>query len=416
MDHRGALPEVLRELAGRQADERPDRALLGRFVDASDEDAFAVLVRRHGPLVWGVCRRVLRHAADAEDAFQATFLVLARGAASVRRRDSLRCWLYGVALRVALRARRRVQPREVSEAELPARADDPVDAAVRSELTAVLDEEIRRLPERYRLPLVLCYLLGRTNDEAAGELGCPRGTIAVRLARGREHLRRRLLRRGLGPAATLAALPAGDALPRGLVPATRTAVAVFAADRATAGPAFTLANGVWTNMFYEKCKKALLCVLAVGLIGPAVTGGRALIAREPPAPETTVAAAPLLEKKPEPTPADERTAARLHNLLAERLTAAKTEYQAIEEQFIAGRGLLGNVIDAAQHLLRSDLELAKSKERRVAVREEHVARLKRVLDINVARFNAGRCSIYDMNQSRFHYLDACIEVEREKAR
>src|SRR5262249_27540543 len=120
--------------------------------------------------------------------------------------------------------------------------------------------------------------------------------------------------------------------------------------------------------------------------------------------------------KPGPTPAEERAAARLQNLLAERLAAAKTEYQAIEEQFIAGRVPAENVFDAAQHLLRSDFELAKSKERRVTVREQQDARMKKILDINVARHDAGRASVYNVAESRFHYFDACVELEREKMR
>jgi RNA polymerase sigma-70 factor (ECF subfamily) len=179
MAHDPGLYPALRDLAARQ-DQRSDAELVGRFLARRDEEAFAALLRRHGPLVWGVCRRVLGREHDVEDAFQATFLILARQAASIRRRSSLRCWLHGVALRVALRAKASARKRrQEPPVDLPSRNGDPVDAACAGELASVLDAEVRRLPERYRLPLVLCYLLGRTNEEAARELGWPKGTVAV---------------------------------------------------------------------------------------------------------------------------------------------------------------------------------------------------------------------------------------------
>jgi RNA polymerase sigma factor (sigma-70 family) len=413
MDNRRGLPEILRNLADGRADQRPDGVLLRRFVDSGDADAFAALVRRHGPLVWGVCRRVLRRRHDAEDAFQATFLLLARFAGSIRRGTSLRSWLYGVALRAAVRVRSRVERRcELPETDQLARPEDPADAAARAEQTAVLDEEIRRLPEHYRLPLVLCYLLGRTNDEAAGELGCPRGTIAVRLARAREQLRRRLARRGLGPLAALPVLPAADVLPARLVSSTRTAVSLSVAGHPVDSPAFTLANGVWTSMFFDKCKKSLLFLLAAALVGGAVTGGRALLA-QPPAPGIPLPAAAAPEKKQELTRA--QRGARIQELMVERQAAAKVAYQAFEEQFTAGRGDLYVLFASAERLLRSELEMATARERRIAIREEQVARMKGILDINSARYETGRCSLQDQKSSRFFYLDACIELEREKA-
>ena len=200
-----------------------DGQLVQRFLtarDGADQAAFTALVERHGPMVLGVCREVLGNSHDAQDAFQATFLVLARKAGSVRKADSVASWLHGVALRVAMRAkaeaaRRRVYERRsaaMKAAELERQGGSP-------EGWPELHEEIARLPERYREPVVLCYLEGLTTEEAALRIGCPHGTILSRLSRARERLRGQLDRRGLASSAALlttgltpratAALPAG---------------------------------------------------------------------------------------------------------------------------------------------------------------------------------------------------------------
>jgi RNA polymerase sigma factor (sigma-70 family) len=180
-----------------------DAQLLQRFATCRDEAAFEVLVWRHGPMVLGVGRRVLHELSDAEDVLQATFLALVRQATSISRGESLASWLYRVAYRIALRARTQREKRPVGQVaveEVPAphpRKDDPW-----REIFPVLDEELRRLPEKYRTPLVLAYLQGLTNREVAEQIGCPIGTVFTRLARGRCLLRKRLIRRGV-------ALPAG---------------------------------------------------------------------------------------------------------------------------------------------------------------------------------------------------------------
>jgi RNA polymerase sigma factor (sigma-70 family) len=175
-----------------------DRQLLERFVADADEDAFAKLVYRHGPMVLGVCRQILRRENDAEDAFQATFLVLSRKADTIRGAEALPNWLYGVARRLATRSKvaiARRHAREVPLVELPTPQRAP--ATDFEELAPVLHEEIGRLPDKYRIPFVLCYLDGKTNEEAARQLGCPSGTVFSRLARAREQLRGRLRRRGV---------------------------------------------------------------------------------------------------------------------------------------------------------------------------------------------------------------------------
>ncbi|MGH7225175.1 MAG: RNA polymerase sigma factor, partial [Gemmataceae bacterium] len=164
-----------------------DEQLLERFARRREEAAFAALVRRHGSMVLGVCRRVLRHSHDAEDAFQATFLVLANKAQGLKNPELLANWLYGVAYRTALHARNRSARHDRREREAAAMSVPGNDAdSSAQELSRILDEELSRLPEKYRTPLVLCYLQGKTNEEAARLLGWPAGSMSHRLARGRE--------------------------------------------------------------------------------------------------------------------------------------------------------------------------------------------------------------------------------------
>src|SRR3954452_11875347 len=173
-----------------------DGELLGRFVERRDEAALAALVHRHGPMVWGVCRRLLGHH-DAEDAFQAAFVVLVRKAASIAQREAVGNWLYGVAHQTALQARRsaaRRRGREVQVTEMPD-AEAPQERW--ADLQPLLDEELSRLPDHYRTVIVLSDLEGRTRREVAAQLGCPEGTVASRLVRARAMLAKRLTQRGV---------------------------------------------------------------------------------------------------------------------------------------------------------------------------------------------------------------------------
>lgn len=299
----GQLTSVLRhirQLIGSQAAaEQADGQLLHRFVRDRDETAFAALVERHGPMVLGVCRRILADAHDAEDVFQATFLVLVRKAAGMRQWGSLGNWLYTVAYHLALRtraqgARRRAQEREVSD--MPQATANGAWA----ELRPVLDAELRRLPDKYRAAVILCYLEGKTNEEAARELGCPTGTLKVRLMRARDLLRARLARRGLplsaGLLAPALAEPASAAVTPLLYETTLRAATLFAAGNATAagavsGRAVLMAEGVLNTMFLTKLKAAAVVLLAIALMG---TGAGALMSRTPsnePAEEAAVSPA-----------------------------------------------------------------------------------------------------------------------------
>src|SRR5262249_36349295 len=189
--------ERLRRAALRDGAARGDGELLGAFIERHDEAALAALVKRHGPMVWGVCRRLVSHH-DAEDAFQATFLVLVRKAASVVPREMVGNWLYGVAHRTALLARRTAARRKAREVQVTAMPDaEAVQQDHWPDLQLVLDQELSRLPDHYRAVLVLCELEGRTRKEVARQLGVPEGTVAGRLARARALLAKRLTGRGV---------------------------------------------------------------------------------------------------------------------------------------------------------------------------------------------------------------------------
>jgi RNA polymerase sigma factor (sigma-70 family) len=253
-------------------DDLTDEMLLERFTSQREEAAFAVLVRRYAPLVLGVCRRILRHEQDSEDVFQAVFCVLARKAAVIRQRGAVGAWLHAVALRIARRARARRDQRHVSDinlGDIPAEEDTP--EWVWREIRPLIDEEVSRLPDRFRQVFVLCYLQGKTNEQAANELGCPLGTVLSRLARARERLRTRLTRRGLAfsaaiLAAALAVRPATAVPPVLTETAVKTAVAFAGGASATGG---AVPAGVST--------------LALGFLGPSrirrlIAGGAILLA------------------------------------------------------------------------------------------------------------------------------------------
>jgi RNA polymerase sigma factor (sigma-70 family) len=262
------------------AAELSDAQLLERFAGQGDEIVFEALVRRHGPLVLGVCQRVLRNWHDAEDAFQATFVALARQAGSLRRPESLGPWLHGVALRTALKARGRAARRRVCEREAAATRSTTVeqpDVLVWRDLRPVLDEAVASLPESCRIPFVLCYLEGRTVSEAARELGWPRGTVATRLALARQRLRVRLASRGVAlSAGALAGALSGNMAsarpPVSLLVSTARA-ALVAADHGMAtgaGPATAAALAQGGNAMLMTRVKVAALLLALGVAGGGV--------------------------------------------------------------------------------------------------------------------------------------------------
>jgi RNA polymerase sigma factor (sigma-70 family) len=264
-----------------------DAQLLERFAVQREESAFEALLHRHGPLVFGVCLRLLCNPHDAEDAFQATFLILARKAGSIGRPALLGNWLYGVAHRVAARARKtslRRHMRETTDADLATipNGEPPGEP----DFAPLLHEELQRLPDKYRSPVVLCYLEGKTNKEAADQLQWPVGTVKGRLNRARELLRKRLARRGVAlTVGLLAANTLTAKAPAALLDGTSRAALAFAAKGAVVGSASTqalaLTKGVLQIMLLSRMKIVAAVILAVTL----VAGGLAYhgLAVEPPA-------------------------------------------------------------------------------------------------------------------------------------
>ncbi|HEX4613602.1 MAG TPA: RNA polymerase sigma factor, partial [Urbifossiella sp.] len=308
------LGEVLRRLrpAAHGSADRPDADLLVSYAARRDEAAFEALVHRHGPMVLGVCRRVLRCDADAEDAFQATFLVLAHKAGVIRDRAAVGKWLYGVASNVARRARATNRRRQALERAAGARPRPVADDDGWWGLDTLVADELGRLPDRYRIPIVSCGLEGKTIREAAADLGWSPGTVATRLARGRDLLARRLGRHGVVvPAALLAAPaagPASAAVPEALVEST---VRLGAAAGVVPARVHALANEVMRSMFLTKLKIAATVLLAAGLGAAAVASrpARAEAVAQPDPPPAKKVDTPA-KKADSPAPKREPTAAR----------------------------------------------------------------------------------------------------------
>jgi RNA polymerase sigma factor (sigma-70 family) len=268
------LRRFLRVAEQKRADQS-DRDLLECFVTKKDEAAFAALMERHARLVFGVCRSVLNQEQDAEDAFQAAFLVLVHMASSIRKQESLASWLHGVALRTALKARRAMNTRRRKEPQAGTRTpEQPASEAAFRELQAILHEEVGRLTEKYRAPFVLCCLEGKSRVEAAQELGWKEGTVASRVAQARKLLESRLLQRGVAlpaalTAAALAPADASAAVLAALSSVVARGAAAFAAgnvpESVSAG-VVTLAQGVIQAMFVTKLKLITGIVLALALV------------------------------------------------------------------------------------------------------------------------------------------------------
>ena len=259
------LIRIVHRLSGQGDGTLSDADLLARFVERRDEAAFEALVWRHGQLIWKVCQRVLRNPQDAEDAFQATFLVLARKAGSVRERRALGGWLFQIAQRIC----QGIRKKKGAAATLPILeepASECVDAAEQADLRHLLEEEIGRLPRKYRLPLVLRYLEGRSTEEAAAIVGCPRGTILSRLAWSRQRLRTRLAARGVGLSLALSAAAATEssaASATSVLAAASTAILFLANPALQTSRPVSLAKGVLRTMLMTKVAAGSIGALVV---------------------------------------------------------------------------------------------------------------------------------------------------------
>jgi RNA polymerase sigma factor (sigma-70 family) len=274
------MAQILRAMRACEQEGLSDGQLLEQFVHRRDEAAFGTLLQRHGPMVFGVCLRVLGNAADAEDAFQATFLVLVRKAHSLTTRAVLGDFLHGVAQRTALNARRLAARRRVKEAAM-ARSEAQGEEARDNGLKECLDEALTRLPPKYRLPIILCDLEGQTRQQAAESLGWPEGTVAGRLARGRALLARRVAQRGLAPSVSVLATgfaenAASASVPAALLSSTiKAATLIVASQTAMVGVVSAnvavLVEGALKNMMLNKLKTVTAVLFVMALLGAGAT-------------------------------------------------------------------------------------------------------------------------------------------------
>lgn len=412
-----------------------DGQLLARFMAGRDEAgelAFEALVTRHGPMVMRVCRSILDDPQDVHDAFQAVFLVLARRAAAIRNRESVGSWLHGVAVRVTarvrlgairrgIRDRRTNQVAETLAAVGPRRNGESV--AEHDEGAEVVHQEVRRLPDKYRAPIVLCYLEGLTHDEAAARLSWPVGTVRSRLARARDTLRDRLTRRGVtSPAAlgTSAGWLAGEQIapsataaiiPRELAASIAKDVSQLSAARVMgsasgASTSFLLAQGVLKTMLLKKLIVAACALVPLGMIA---LGGGVFVARQTQAQvQDPRALHPINNVQPAATKNQQKP---VDPLLQELLQAARQRYDAQRAYYEEGRITIDRFLDATQQLELAELRTAQTREDRLAVMQRHVDSLKEIERRERAELDIGRRSIADVAEAHYRRVQAEVDLK-----
>lgn len=386
--------------------ELADSELLARYLsrrDDASEAAFRVIVERHGTMVVHVCRQLLGNAHDAQDAAQAVFLILSRRARSIRRLDSLAPWLHGVARRVAARARHRALNRQKTEARIVADVARRMDSALRSEPIAdweAVHAEVARLPEKYRAPIVLCYLEGLTYEAAARQIGSPVGTVRVRLSRARERLRKGLERRGFGPA-SFAQLLADRPVPPELdaswqppsvrwIDATARSAIGFASGQSRevgriSAQALVLTSEVLKAMTFSKIK---LAMLSLGVVGLVTVVGSVLVGQERPTEKVA----------PRGTPAAGASRGSREELAQRLLESAVTRLNAQRAFYEEGRISVDRYIEASRQVRDAELRVAHGKEQPVAAMRAHVVRLTNVLKRKTSELADGRGTIADATE------------------
>lgn len=417
-----------------------DQALLSRFADRQDEaadEAFRILVDRHGSMVLRVCEQVIGHRQDAEDAAQAVFLVLARKASLIRVHGTLAPWLHGVARRVAAKARvrsnaRRQLERRTTMTAARARVRDALDDQPPSshEWEAIHDE-VGRLPEKYRSPIVMCYLQGQTYEEAARSIGCPVGTVRVRLSRARERLRGRLIRRGFGPdrvtaigwfahdpgslAAAIMASNTGAFLGgTAWIEATIKAARAFSMGQiAMAGTVSTsvlcLYEGVVRAMMIDWFKTAAVWLAATGVT---VAGAIAFAAggasgQDKSADSKSQPRAAAAAKKSTPRPAiDFDSPDTLIKQTERRVNAAAQRLDAQRAYYAEGRLTVDRYIDASQQLMLAETAASTTKEQRAAAAKAHWDRMTDLLRKEQKELVEGRGTISDVAEGAVAYENA----------
>jgi RNA polymerase sigma factor (sigma-70 family) len=426
--HRLATPDLDRVFRGETVLGLSEWELLERYLERRDEVAFEALVARHGPMVLGVCRRMLDNRTDVDDAFQATFLVLVRRARHLGPRDAIGPWLHGVATRVALRARceaarrRRLQP---ITADFAAVNDDRSTAT--REIGEAIDDELARLPSKYRHPIVLCYLEGQTHEEAARQLNWPIGTVKGRLSRARTLLQSRLVRRGLAPTvAVLSAVLAPEssaALHHELLDRTVSTSLKLALGHATAqivSPSImSLVEGVLTTMFLNTLKwagvAALVCGLAFTGIGVmARQDSKAKVEAAPadlkdhPVRQATTAvpslAAPNTDAQDGPV--------KLPELYRALFTAAAQEWEQAYKELVRTNNGLERTYQASKRLMDARLAALKWPDENVAAAAEHFDRIRAI-----ARAQHGVSSTSDVEsaQLKAYAAEAGLWLAQAKA-
>jgi RNA polymerase sigma factor (sigma-70 family) len=390
------MADPLRSLVQRlsssaEAERLGDAELLTRYAKGRDAAAFEVLVWRHGGLVLGSARRLLGNEADAEDAFQATFLTLARKADSIRSGAALPAWLHLVTCRIAGRIRQQRRPAaSLAGLDVPAAERSPVD-----DLAGVLDEEIARLPERFRRAVVLCYLEGRTAEEAAAILGVPRGTVLSRLAVARRRLRQRLERRDVAPAFPAASLPLSEEF-----------VAATASLTRSAAPAqiVSLSNGVIRAMFWNSVRlplaASLLAVASLAVIGVSHADKPAI----PPA------------DRPPAANGQDPEAAKLRRLLEQRRDTLR-EWQSTMEKRIdlqMKAGALEQMLSAQEQLLEVELELGQTGPERAEAYERALKLARELHETTVNRVKGGLQDPVDVPRTKAAVLKIEIAAQKER--
>ena len=423
-----------------------DGQLVARFLEGRDrtgEQAFEAIVDRHGSMVYRVCCQVVGDGHEAEDAFQAVFLVLARRAGSVRNRESLGSWLYGVALRVAARARAGIRRRRGRELQSESGLNDlEAPGQVQSgsryfENTELVHQEVARLPEKHRVPIVLCYLEGLTHGQAAARLNWPVGTVRSRLARGRDQLRGRLVRRGvkvpaaLGPLAAWVGLEAGgmagagtasataiSSLPAALADVTVRRACQFAEGKSTAVALFsstslTLTKGVLRSMALEKMAILACTLLPAGLLvwagivighEPGAGGKPQAAASTAPAKPTSPPVATRVEEPPDP----------VDPLLRRLLKASRDRLEAQRSYYKEGRITLDRTVIASERLMEVERLIARKDSERVAAMQRHADRLKEMEDNERKEFEMGRSTVADVSEIAQDRLEAELRVRDAK--
>jgi RNA polymerase sigma factor (sigma-70 family) len=402
-----------------------DRQLLQRFTLHRDESAFAALLERHGSMVLGVCRRVLGCPQTADDAFQATFLVLLRKAGSLAWQESVGSWLHKVAYRVALKARVSQQRRRARERR--AASMNPEHQTVdhdRRELLLALDAELAILPEKYRQPIVLCYLEGRSHEEAAAELGWPVGTVKGRLPRGREVLRKRLVRRGITPGlamlTSVGGLGVGTAeVSAALAQATQELARVFFTGHLSGGAsasALTLAQGMVRTMALQKLRQVMISVVALVVVGGGVgVMGRSMWAvhGQEPGDGAKASSSDSASGSDNDSKASADLKAKLKDNLKERREMLLKAFQGRFEEWQAGKITLDPLKDDLRALVKVGAELYSSRRERVAGLKECVKLTKDIVKVIDAKAVGRLLTEADRLEVKVLLLEIQAELLRE---